>query len=266
MPISIANTGQGSDDEDDDHNDEDKEEGESKKGEQKEQGASGANTKGNTTPSGKQRTVDALKKGKLKRPGSPNMSESSDNEAARKKLKTGKGSVGPSRGATPIPGRPKPLSAAMSDGEATAGEASDAGAKLKKKLKVKAGMRPGGTPSGSRAGSPAPSGKLLFHSSVQEGADRHDLVNQARKPGTATPSGSPPPGQGSDRIQAREIAEALAPYGKEGITLANLMKLFHQRIGKPGNITKSEWIQMVKAHAVYGADKLLRPKNGNGSP
>jgi transcription initiation factor TFIIF subunit alpha len=43
------------------------------------------------------------------------------------------------------------------------------------------------------------------------------------------------------------------------------MKMFQKRIGKPGNITKSEWIQMVKAHAVYGADKLLRPKNGNGA-
>jgi transcription initiation factor TFIIF subunit alpha len=106
--------------------------------------------------------VDALKKGKLKRPGSPNMSESSDNEAARKKLKTGKGSVAPSRGGTPIPGRPKQLGSAMSDGEATAGEASDAGARLKKKLKVKPGMRPGATPSGSRAGSPAPGGKFTF--------------------------------------------------------------------------------------------------------
>jgi len=87
------------------------------------------------------------------------MSESSDNEAVRKKIKTGRASVVPSRGGTPLPGRPKPLAGAMSDGEATAGEASDAGAKLKKKLKLKAGMRTGATPSGSRAGSPAPGGK-----------------------------------------------------------------------------------------------------------
>jgi transcription initiation factor TFIIF subunit alpha len=93
------------------------------------------------------------------------MSDSSDNEAARKKLKTGKGSVAPSRGGTPIPGRPKVLGAAMSDGEATAGEASDAGARLKKKLKVKPSMRPGGTPAGSRAGSPAPSGTFHIASS-----------------------------------------------------------------------------------------------------
>ncbi|EAQ88165.1 hypothetical protein CHGG_04784 [Chaetomium globosum CBS 148.51] len=221
-----------------------KEDEEGKKAGQKDQGASGSNTKGNTTPSGKQRTVDALKKGKLKRAGSPNMSESSDNEAVRKKIRTGKGSVAPSRGGTPIPGRPKPLSAAMSDGEATAGEGSDAGAKLKKKLKVKPGMRPGGTPSGSRAGSPAP------------GANRPG----APKTGGATPSGSPPPSQAVDIIQPREIAEALAPYAKEGISLSNLMKKFQTRVNKPGNITTSQWIQMVKVHGVYGPDKLLRPK------
>jgi transcription initiation factor TFIIF subunit alpha len=89
------------------------------------------------------------------------------------------------------------------------------------------------------------------------------LANQGPRTGTGTPSGSPPPG---DRIQPREIAEALAPYAKEGITLSNLMKMFQRRINKPGNTTKSEWIQMVKAHAVYGADKLLRPKTGNASP
>ncbi|KAL2159883.1 hypothetical protein VTH06DRAFT_2016 [Thermothelomyces fergusii] len=226
--------------------------------------ASGANTKGgSTTPSGKQRTVDALKKGKLKRPGSPNMSESSDNEAMRKKIKTAQGpSVAPSRGGTPIPagtpipGRPKPPSGAMSDGEATAGEGSDAGAKLKK-LKVKpGGMRPGATPSGSRAGSPAPT------------------ANRPPKPGgTTTSSGSPPPppsGQATDIITAKEIADALAPYAKEGISLSNLMKKFQGRVNKPGNITTSQWIQMVKAHGVYGPDKLLRPKaalsGGNAAP
>ena len=160
--IFPVNTCQASEDEESDHKDSDKEDEEGKKADQKDAGASGANSKGNTTPSGRQRTVDALKKGKLKRPGSPNMSESSDNEAARKKLKTGKASVAPSRGGTPIPGRPKQLGSAMSDGEATAGEASDAGARLKKKLKVKSGMRPGATPSGSRAGSPAPGGKFMF--------------------------------------------------------------------------------------------------------
>ncbi|KAK4126286.1 Rap30/74 interaction domain-containing protein [Parathielavia appendiculata] len=253
------------DDSDTDEESSDHADKEDEEGKKTDQGASGANTKGDTTPSGKQRTVNALKKGKLKRAGSPNMSESSDNEAARKKLRTGMGSVVASRGGTPIPGRPKQLGAAMSDGEATGGEASDAGTRLKTKLKTKPGVRTGATPSGSRASSPAPTG------------------SQGPKTGTTTPGGSPPPGDrivpvanqapkvgaaasgGPDRIQPREIAEALAPYAKEGISLSNLMKMFQKRIGKPGNITKSEWIQMVKAHAVYGADKLLRPKPGNGS-
>jgi len=231
-------------DEEESDKESDKEDEEGKKAGLKDQGASGSNTKGNTTPSGKQRTVDALKKGKLKRAGSPNMSESSDNEAVRKKIKTAQGSVAPSRGGTPIPGRPKLPSGAMSDGEATGGETSDAGAKLKKKLKAKSGMRPGATPSGSRAGSPAP------------GANRAT----ASKPGVATPSGSPPPGQAPDIITAKEIADALAPYAKEGISLSNLLKKFSGRVNKPGNINTSQWVQMVKAHGVYGSDKLLRPK------
>ncbi|KAH6635519.1 hypothetical protein B0J18DRAFT_419000 [Chaetomium sp. MPI-SDFR-AT-0129] len=240
-----------SEEEDEDKDKEsEKEDEEAKK---KEPGAAGANSKGNTTPSGKQRAVDALKKGKLKRAGSPTVSESSDNEAFRKKLKTGKTSVLPSRGGTPIPGRPKPVAAAaaavtaMSDGEATAGEGSDGGAKLKKKLKVKPGMRPGATPSGSRAGSPAPG------------------ANRPAKAGGATPSGSPPPGQAADRIQPHEIAAALAPYAKDGITLANLMKKFPGRVNRPGTVTTSEWLQMVRIHAAWGEDKLLRPKNPSAS-
>jgi transcription initiation factor TFIIF subunit alpha len=40
------------------------------------------------------------------------------------------------------------------------------------------------------------------------------------------------------------------------------MKKFHGRVNKPGTITSSQWAQMVKAYAVYGPDKLLRPKTG----
>ena len=63
-----------------------------------------------------------------------------------------------------------------------------------------------------------------------------------------------------DRIQPADIAAALAPYAKEGISLGNLLRKFKDRIDKPGHISRSEWIQMVKQTAVYGPDKLLRPK------
>ena len=125
--------------------------------------ASGASTKGNTTPSGGKKGLDPLKKSKtLKRPGSPNLSDSSGNESSRKKkVKTAKNSsLGPSRSTTPLPGRLR--AGATSDGEGTAGEGSDAG--QKKKIKIKTGGTGAtGTPAGSRAGSPVPSGKNCSH-------------------------------------------------------------------------------------------------------
>jgi transcription initiation factor TFIIF subunit alpha len=36
--------------------------------------------------------------------------------------------------------------------------------------------------------------------------------------------------------------------------------MFRSRIDRPGSTTKTEWIQMVKQNAVFGPDKLLRPK------
>jgi transcription initiation factor TFIIF subunit alpha len=95
---------------------------------------------------------------------------------------------------------------------------------------------------------------------------RVSVATQASQAGTPTPGGSPPPGQAPDRIQPWEIAEALAPYAKEGISLGALLRKFQRRMNGPGNITKTEWIQMVKANAVYGPDKLLRPKPGGASP
>lgn len=63
-----------------------------------------------------------------------------------------------------------------------------------------------------------------------------------------------------DKIQPSEIIEALAPYAESGISLGNLLRKFLPRMNKPGTITKGAWLQMVKVHAVYGPDKLLRPK------
>lgn len=126
--------------------------------------ASGSATKGAGPPSGKPKALPDGKKSKsLKRPGSPNLSEmeSSGNESSRKRAKKqATGSVQGSRSSTPMPSsqRAKLAAGAMSDGEATGGEMSDAGRAKKKghKVTVVSGTHGKGTPTGSRAGSPAP--------------------------------------------------------------------------------------------------------------
>lgn len=87
--------------------------------------------------------------------------ESSGNESSRKRAKKqATGSVQGSRSSTPMPNsqRAKLATGAMSDGEATGGEMSDAGRAKKKghKVTVVSGTHGKGTPTGSRAGSPAP--------------------------------------------------------------------------------------------------------------
>lgn len=233
-----------SDDEEEEKKEEEKKEDIKKEDDsKKDQTVSGANSKGTNTPS-KSKGGDANKKGKLKRAGSPNLSESSEAESTRKKAKTGKGtaSMVPSRAGTPLPGQPKAAGGATSDGEATAGEASDGGLKLKKKKKQIIELR--GGRSDSRAGSAVPSG----------------APSNSPNKGVSTPRGSPPPSQPAPpkRIEASEIIAAIPA---EGITLGNLLRMFHSRIDKPGGQTKSEWLQMVKQHGEYeSASKLLKPK------
>lgn len=126
--------------------------------------ASGGATKGAGPAPGKPKALPDGKKSKsLKRPGSPNLSEmeSSGNESSRKRAKKqATGSVQGSRSSTPMPSsqRAKLAAGAMSDGEATGGEMSDAGRAKKKghKVTVVSGTHGKGTPTGSRAGSPAP--------------------------------------------------------------------------------------------------------------
>ncbi|KAK1826751.1 hypothetical protein QBC39DRAFT_13527 [Podospora conica] len=224
-----------------------KEEEEAKKqaAEGKEPIGSGTASKGTTTPSGKQKAVEALKKGKGKRPGSPNLSESSDNESSRKKMKVTKNtsSVVPSRSGTPLPGRPKGVGVATSDGEATGGEGSDGGLRRKKKPKGTGATGATGTPSGSRATSPAPPNTLGM------APGRGD---------PATPRGSPPPPSGPiARIEASEITQAIAERGDAGISLGDLLRVFVNRLNQ-GATTKGEWLTLVKQNAVYGPDKLLR--------
>jgi len=235
-----------SESETDEKKDDTKKEDDQKKPDAKEQGGSGAASKGTSTPSGKLKLPTGNKKGGLKRPGSPNLSESSGNESSRKKIKITKPTAVSSRSGTPLPGRPKGIGGPTSDGEATAGEASDGGLKLKRKIKIKSGSGATGTPSASRAGSPIPP--------ASQGIS-------PIKGGTATPSGSPPPQGGPQgRITTAEIIQMINTH-PEGIKLGEMLRKFLGRVDTPGNITKSEWIAIVKANSVYSqADKLLRPK------
>ncbi|KAL9948471.1 hypothetical protein D7B24_007204 [Verticillium nonalfalfae] len=203
-----------------------------------------ANSKGTLTPSGKQKEADAARKGKsLKRPGSPNLSESSETESTlrKKKLKKNGSSVQVSRSGTPLPSghKHKVGMSSMSDGEATGGEMSD-GQQRKKKIKL-LGTGARSTPTGSRAGSPAPAGAA----------------------GSASPT-SPNPRAGSPSrsgpIEPWEVFAALPP---QGISSKELNRRFNERIGDgPGQTSKAGWINIVKDVAVFGRDKLLRPKEG----
>ena len=108
--------------------------------------ASGASTKGTSTPSGAPRPVIDVNKKKRPAPNSPNLSDASGNESARKKHKK-KHERNPDGTRKTIPFRTGPTSG--SDSEMT-----DAGKPKKNKLKVRLGNTPGASPSASRAGSP----------------------------------------------------------------------------------------------------------------
>lgn len=85
--------------------------------------------------------------------------ESSGNESSRKRVKKqATGSVRGSRASTPMSSSQRIKTGAMSDGEATGGEMSDAGYAKKKvpRVTMVSGSQSKGTPASSRAGSPAP--------------------------------------------------------------------------------------------------------------
>ncbi|UKZ56411.1 hypothetical protein TrVGV298_010247 [Trichoderma virens] len=187
------------------------------------------NAKGSTTPQGKQKLSEMVKKGKsLKRAGSPALSESSGNESTRKKQKKTSAAALGSRPSTPglsqtTVRRPKITAGSGSDGEVTAGEMSD-GAMQKKKIKLVGSSR--GTPSASRAGSPNPA-----------------------QPGVSSPLTG-------GLIESWEILEKIPV---DGITIGDLINLFQGRVGDgPGRMPRQEWIGLVKQLCDYGPDKRLR--------
>ncbi|CVK93082.1 related to transcription initiation factor TFIIF large subunit [Fusarium mangiferae] len=216
----------------DEDEEEDKKDDEKKDVNKDDKNQSGSGSKGTNTPSGKK--PEGSKKSKsLKRAGSPALSESSGNESSRKKLKKNAPSATGSRSGTPLVqggATRRPTAAGSgSDGEATAGEMSDGAAPKRKKLKlVSSSAR--GTPSASRAGSPNPT------------------------QGAASP--------GSPGTSAVEPSEILDKIPAEGITVNELIKLFNHRLGdRPGQMSKTEWIQLVKKLCDYGPDKRLRRRS-----
>ncbi|XP_044717808.1 Transcription Factor IIF, Rap30/Rap74, interaction [Hirsutella rhossiliensis] len=227
-PWSSSSDDDSSDEDEEGNKEEDKKDADKKDADKKD--AEGS--KGTTTPQGKQKQGDLLKKSKsLKRAGSPTLSESSGNESSRKKLKKSAGPAAGSRSDTPLPQTNAPRRSKLggagpgSDGEVTAGELSD-GAGPRKKSKLVDSSRKG-TPAASRAGSPNP---------AQGGAS----------PGSQTGSG----------IEPWEILEKIP---SEGIAIGDLIKPFQGRVGdRPGQMPKGEWIKLVKQLCDYGPDKRLR--------
>jgi transcription initiation factor TFIIF subunit alpha len=106
-------------------------------------------TKGSNTPSGSHKPVDINSK---KRPGSPNISDASGNESARKKQKKDRTKNPDGLRKSHLTDMSKRAAASGSDSEMT-----DAGKQKKKKkqMKVRLGESPRASPGVSRAGSPA---------------------------------------------------------------------------------------------------------------
>ncbi|KAI5866472.1 Rap30/74 interaction domain-containing protein [Durotheca rogersii] len=241
--------------EDESDSDDDEKEDEEKKGDKDKPAASGTSSKGANTPQGKKAAAEAAKKGKsLKRAGSPMVSDSSGTESTRKKKKTTHTTSGPgSRGTTPLPGnqRVKPGAGSTSDGEGTAGEMSD-GAGSKKKRLGPMSTSGRGTPAGSRAGSPAP--LQGANPPTNRGATSAPRSNS---PGAAVQS---PTQEYTNTITPQEIVDALPPL-PEGITIGALLKRFHDRVEKPGCMSRKEWLKLVKENANFNTvEKLLRRK------
>jgi len=195
--------------------------------------ASGTSTKGPNTPSGTHRPVDVNKK---KRPGSPNLSEASGNESARKKHKKKHHdkNADPSR---------KSSLAHLNDGSrrgAASGsdsEMTDAGKQKMHKLKVRMGTgTPGASPPGSRAGSPAAqvNGSRAGSPAASGNASRKSSI-------TVIGSWTNYKTLENRLPSASEIYKALPP---QGMTIQALINTFKDRVDKSNT---QLFIRLVKA-------------------
>ncbi|KAH8689796.1 hypothetical protein BGW36DRAFT_350692 [Talaromyces proteolyticus] len=218
---------------------------------------SGASTKGTSTPSGRPKHTDPLKKvtgiGR-KRVGSPNLSDASGTDTSRKKPKHAPSQPGALNSPSPSsvlaatkkrsriggPGSGSDIEAGAGSG----GDMSDTSKAKKLKINLPIGSSRGGTPHGSRSGSPAP-----LRAGTPEGVAgvKGPTRTSTPRPVAASQQSFPTP------------AEIHAAIPASGILSRDLLKIFHPRIGESKE-NHRRFIAIVKDVGVYGKeDRLLRP-------
>ncbi|TQS34198.1 hypothetical protein Golomagni_05427 [Golovinomyces magnicellulatus] len=205
------------------------------------------------------RDNDHLKKPQSrKRPGSPNLSESSGNESSRKKSKK-------KHVLNPETSDPKPESRQTSfSSQSNTSQVN----RYNTTLKINSSQ--------ARA-SDAYSALTTLNPNSDSEAVKGDLSDRAKKRRKLKVSAT----NVSSRTSSRQCSPALvtSPVGTQrsgpittseivsalpttGISIGNLMKSFGGRVGDDPAIQtkKAEFIRLVRENAKYGPDKLLRPK------
>ncbi|EKV08503.1 hypothetical protein PDIG_58470 [Penicillium digitatum PHI26] len=220
-------------------------------------------SKGSSTPSGRPKHTDPLKKasaaGSRKRLGSPNASDASGTDTSRKKVKSMHlpASQPPSRPISPsaLQGKKRVRNitgGAGSGSDVDTGVGSGAemteGGKIKKlKLNPPPSVSRGGTPQGSRAASPLP----------RLPGSRANSPDGIRGHRVSTPISG---------IQTFPTAgEIHAAIPASGILSSDLLKVFRPRIGESKE-NHRRFIAIVKDVSVYGKeDRMLRPGPWKGN-
>lgn len=201
----------------------------------------------------------------MKRPGSPNLSEASGNESARKKHKknhaSGTGSANPSRPMSPAPdgasrkgsfavdgNRPQDL-ARRGAGSGSETEATDGGKRRKIKLRLGGGSA-AVSPDASRAASPAAAGNSratspTANANPPKGQGELATVGH-RSPENAKLTSVAAASQGTAGFPTFEEIQAFVP--PEGTLLENLLQKFR---GRWKNEARVEFMALVKSAASY---------------
>lgn len=263
-----------SDDESSDESEEERAKEEERKAEE-ERNKKESSTKGGSTPSGRPKHTNPLKKGTATQPrkrlGSPNASDASGTDTSRKKTKskhpstqqpTSQPGSRPLSPAAPssapagkkrvrnVPGGGAGSISDVDGGAASGGEMSESGKTKKLKLNPPTAASQTGTPQGSRAGSPTAIGNRGFTGSRASSPEGGVPMRGQTRVSTPVPSGS----QGFPTP-----VEIHAAIPASGILSSDLLKIFRPRIGESKE-NHRRFIAIVKDVSVYGKeDRLLRP-------